>query len=313
MMKLGVFASMVWLVQGADAQDGASMYASKSPSRGQLQVELFQTPQRLLPLVSVSPDPPSSALTLALRAIVGTDAASMGDRFEAVHALGPNLSRDHIAVLTVFLKLPPRASEKNLPGLHGLNNDLLNVLRNQTTPPAGLTDTLLEIYRDAAQDSVIRDYAIQHLFLWYEQGAHDTLDAKEKIRAVLHEATRQNTSTAGTALLGLHRLSAGDAAFSQQEIDRLALSLALSADTELATRITAIQVCAERGISEVLPTMELLARTSRCVPLRLSAIAALGRLGGPEHAGRLRQVAGGQNEAVRPALQSALRRLEQKQ
>jgi len=56
--------------------------------------------------------------------------------------------------------------------------------------------------------------------------------------------------------------------------------MAQSQDTDTATRLTAIQVCAERGLKEVVPVAETLARTPDCLPLRLSAIAAVDRSSG---------------------------------
>jgi hypothetical protein len=133
---------------------------------------------------------------------------------------------------------------------------------------------MIGIYRNPAQDPVIRDYAIQHLATWYEQGAPDSPDSKEKIRAVFHNAVKEPNGIAGTALLAMHHLSANDAAFDGTEINELALNLARSAN--LATRITAIQVCSERGLKEVLPGIESIPQKPGSLPLRLSAVAVLG-------------------------------------
>lgn len=159
----------------------------------------------------------------------------------------------------------------------------------------------------------MRDYAIQHLVSWYEQGATDQPEAKEKIRAILHQATRETNSIAGTALVGMHRLSIDDSDFSRDEINNLALSLAVSAESNPATRLTAIQVCAERGIKAVLPAIESIPQTPGSLPMRLSAIAALGRLGGQQNTAPLRQLEAGQEETLRPALRAALRHLKEKE
>lgn len=110
----------------------------------------------------------------------------------------------------------------------------------------------------------------------------------------------------------MHRLSAIDVAFDKNEINRTALRLAASDSTCVAARITAIQVCAERGLTGILPTVQALAETPGQTALRISAIAALGRLGGEEQAALLRQPEIAENEALRPAVQAALQRLQQK-
>jgi len=129
----------------------------------------------------------------------------------------------------------------------------------------------------------MRDYAIQHLVLWCAQGAPDGSEAKTSIGAVLKEAAGQSDAIAGTALLGLHRLSSDGVRFDPAEINLCALRLALSAGTDKLARLTAIQVCAERGLKAVVPTIEPLVNTPDCVPLGLSAAAAVRRLGGSQH------------------------------
>jgi hypothetical protein len=212
--------------------------------------------------------------------IVGTDAAEMGDRIEAVHQLGNNLTSFQVAALAVFVNSPVTDGAKDAWGLYAVKNDILNVLRAQTTPPADLTRLLIGMYRNRAQDAVMRDYAIQHLSVWHERDDVVSPAERKSIRTVLNEAVRENNSIAGTALLGLHRLAVDLTPSDANELDRIALHLAQSAETETATRLTAIQVCAERGLKEVLPTAEGLAQKTDCIPLQLSAKAAFKRLGG---------------------------------
>ena len=276
-------------------------------------VELFRTARK--PAVSTAlacPPLPASAPS-ALDSIISGAGANIEERIRAAHSLGDDLDSEEIGALYSFLKSPAGAEEKGANGLHALKNDILNVLRQQSVPAPGLADMLIGIYRDLAQDGVMRDYAIQHLTTWYDQDAADAPGTREKIRAVLHEATEEKTTIAGTALLGLHRLSAADPAFDQEKISRLALRLACSDDTLAATRITAVQICAERGLREALPTIEALAQTAGCVPLKLSAIAALGRLGGPDQTRHLRQMEDPKDETVLIAVRIALRQLEQKE
>ena len=114
-------------------------------------------------------------------------------------------------------------------------------------------------------------------------------------------------------MLGLHQFSSVNAGWDQERISRRALVLVRSADTPAATRITAVQICAERGVKEALPTIETLAREPGNLPLQLSAIAALGQLGGAEQAAWLRALKTAGNGDLQPAIRAALKRLAQKQ
>jgi hypothetical protein len=73
-----------------------------------------------------------------------------------------------------------------------------------------------------------------------------------------------------------------------------------------------MQVCAERGAVAALPAIQALAQREGATALQISAIAALGRLGGPEQAALLRRLQAQGNQALEPAIDAALRRLEGK-
>ena len=61
------------------------------------------------------------------------------------------------------------------------------------------------------------------------------------------------------------------------------------------------------------PTIEVLAQSAMFTSSKLSAIAALGCLGGPEQASNLRQMEGVKDETVLTAVRLALRQLAQKE
>ena len=286
-------AGFLWTA-GAEAQTTAALRDAKPAS---------------LEAAFVSP----VKIPATVRAIVSPSEIDIAQRLRSVHSLPDNLSRGEVDAFYTFIKSAPAPGEKDLPGLYGVKNDLLNVLRQQSTPPANFTGTLLDIYNDPSQDVVMRDYAIQHLVPWYEEGALDMPDARDKIRDVLRRAANETNSIAGTALLGMHRLSATDSNFSSDEINALASTHALSAHVHPATRLTAIQICAERGIKTVLPKIESLPDTSRCLPVRLAAIAAIGQLGGKDNIEALRQLEAGQEPSLMPALGPALRNLKEKE
>jgi hypothetical protein len=248
------------------------------------------------------------------------------------------LNRDQICELYAFLKSLPGPEEKNLAGLNVLKNDIINLLQEQRQSPASLTDTLIEIYRDSARDAVARDYALQHLVTWYEQGAADGPDSKSKILAVLRQGVQGQTSIAGTALLGLHRVTAREShalaspandllrrakthsdrmvdriltadATDNEELSHLALAMLVSADSPSPSRIAAILVCAEREVAEALPAIQVMAQADGSTAVRISAIGALGWLGRGEQVALLHRLEAEQNPALGPAIEGALRRL----
>ena len=255
------------------------------------------------------PVPPSAARTLFLLDLILDARADIRDRLEAVQEMGDNLGPSEIDALYCFLKSHPGSREKNVAGLRTLKNNLINALKNQIRPPAGLTATLIDLFHDRAQDFVIRDYAVQHLTTWYSRGAADSQDAKERIQTTLKEAVRENTSIAGTALLGMHRLSSADRSFKGTEIDGSALGMARASDTPLAARITALQICAERGLAQALPEIERFAAARGQTALQISAIAALGKLGNVSDALLLKRLESEGDAALRPAIAAALRQL----
>ena len=251
-------------------------------------------------------------------------------RLRAINHLSHNLSQSEISAIFTFLQSHPGPDENNRAGLLVVKNNLLTVLKTQETECPGLTELMIAIYHDQGQDPVMRDYAIQHLTTWCEQEA---MVGRGSCRAaqvypILLEAAHTSDTTAGTALLGLHRLeriltaknakitesieispvrhsllSAGASAaedgeggnlqsplptlhsqlpvrrsFSEggcTQITSLALHLATAPETQPIVRITAIQVCAERGIREALPAIQEFANDPKNIVLQTSAKAAL--------------------------------------
>jgi hypothetical protein len=235
---------------------------------------------------------------------------SLQHRVDAVHQLGANLGTKEIADLSAFLEARPER-EKNMAGLRYLKNEILTALRSQSTAPAGLTEVMVRISRDTSQDLVTRDYALQHMALWGEERARDGVGSGDRIRMTLKETAQRPSSLAGTALLGLHRLTDKTQGMDGEEVNSLALEMANSRVMPTAARSTAIAICGERGIVEVLPTLEAEAQGSGPVGLRISAIGALGRLGGPKQVMLLQRLESlGQEPTIQCAVAAALRRLE---
>jgi len=243
-----------------------------------------------------------------LATIVNAD-SPVHTRLEAGHSLGTDLKAGELRAFCRFIKALPDTREQNPAALQLVKNDLLNALMQQTVPPMELTGTMIEAYQNPGQDPVTRDYVLQHLVTWYEQGAAGSSNAKQTIREVLGKAVQEDNSSAGTALLGMHRLAAGDPAFKHEQIKKYSLAMA-NGNHPMTIRITAIQVCAEEGAMEALPLIRSLALADTPMALRISAIGALGQLGGEQDIAALQQMERGSDLSLRPAIESALWRLQ---
>jgi len=233
--------------------------------------------------------------------------ATIRSRIEALRSLGTRLTAEERQSLNEFLLSTARVEGIASPQLHWLKNEIMTVLRNQETGSLEVIDALISNYRDRKQDPVIRDYSLQHLSLSYENASE-----KEEIRQVLWEAVAESSSLAGTALLALHRLAETHEEFDGKAIAQRSLTFTADERCHVATRLTALQVCARMGEREALPVVAQLAESAESVPLKISAIAAVGDLGSAESIPLLEKLAGGNDTRLHPAAQSALKRLKQR-
>jgi hypothetical protein len=200
-----------------------------------------------------------------------------------------------------FLTVRPDPKDRNISGLRYLKNEVMTALRGQSVMPSGFVKTLITVYEDRQQDEVIRDYAIQHLGAGYE--ILDLSDEDRKhTREVLKVALREQNDTAGTALIALHLISKNDASFDAKSINSNAVYLATTTGMSASVRTTAVQICAERGLKEVVPALEKYTKSGPEI-LQVAAIAALGELGGRKDITLLTQIAG-----VHPAVSTAIRK-----
>lgn len=212
---------------------------------------------------------------------------------------------------------------------HGLVDVVMNTLRRQHKAPAGLTDTLVGIYQDSG-DTVLQDYAIQHLRSWYvDRGhidKHETRPEKQELilQTLLDAVGRKDKTFSGAALLALDDISsapqlADDEVVQTQlasisgKLDQVVLDAALSEETDKHCRIDALQLCARRGLVESLPVARQLAADKNTDPsIRISAIALIGVLGNLEKDGPLLKSVKKQSRRYEWAAGPALEKLSNK-
>ena len=245
--------------------------------------------------------------------------ASYQERLHAISLLsGRPLTDADWALLQPFLLKPDGLDRDQLGQV--IKNGLMDALCAMNPPPAGLGDVLAKMYQNPQQDEVIRDYAVQHLTPYYEQmttqpGNTKTGQAIQNAKNVLWDAVNETSdSIGGTALLALKRLSQEYTGFDDQgKIAAQALQMANDNNAGELTHITAYQVCAQLGTADALPVVLQAAQDGQTISVRMSAIGALGLLGGQEQIPFLNSVLQGNEARLKLAAQHALDKINARQ
>jgi len=159
---------------------------------------------------------------------------------------------------------------------------------------------------------------VRHMAAFYEAAAGQNIGAAalQSVQAGLWEAANETTSgsTGGTALLALKRLSQEYSTdFDQGKIAAMALQMAGNPIAGELNHITAFQVCAQLGTADALPVVLKAAQKGETISVQLSAIGALGQLGGKEQIPFLNSVLNGTQDRLKPAAQHALEQIALRQ
>jgi hypothetical protein len=254
------------------------------------------------------------ALSSAIWLIVDEQADYVA-RLTAARTAITNLTTEDRQALYTFLQQRSPLDEDQRG--HVLKNLLMDGLCALNPPPTGLGDVLAGVYQDKSQSVVLRDYAMQHMVAFYEQMEKTPDNGRNnlsQIRDTLWEALNEtDSSIAGTALLGLEQLSEQRAEFDQNRIAEKALQLAGDNNAGELTHITAFQVCARLHVPDALPLLEQAASQGESVPLRISAIGALGTMGNAQAVPLLNSLLNGPEERLKLPAQNALTQIELKQ
>ena len=183
----------------------------------------------------------------------------------------------HLDQILDYLRQPVDAASLPPRQEHALRNDLFNTLRAQETPVPDLTEHLLNIRHDPAQDEVMRDYALQHMASY-----HDIASIFEKSlieEELVITITNLSSPLAGTAMHGLNRINP----VSEEIPDLLekAVYQALSeSSTHQLSRTTALQISGQRKYPFARDIAINHIRSPDISPnLKIVAIYALGEVG----------------------------------
>ncbi len=278
------------------------------------QTSRAQVPPPAIPRANARPDSVTAApdtVPESVRPIVAAATPTpFAERVKAVRALPADLTAQEIHAFYTYLLAPASSGAENRENENWLRNEMMDKLAEAPTLPAGLAGVLVAIYQDPAQDIVMRDYAVQHMMPVYAQASAEEKAALQQ--ALWSAVAETDSSIAGTALLALRDLAQDHREIESNKLGEAALKLAGDDRCGELSRITALQVCGRMGINQAAPIMLQLAQGDGSVPLQIAAIAALGDVGKEEARNYLRQLAGQPEPRLRPALETALKKLNRR-
>ena len=165
-----LLAGVVWLVLHRPPPVPAAASAPSATPTPVVRVPAQAHP--LAPVVVTGEARAPSVHPTDLPAALFDPAVKFALRLQWVHALGKDLPPDEVGTLLDYVRQASGNDGLSSEEREALKNDVILALRDQHTPPAGLTPTLVSLYQDPAQDPVMRDYAIQHLSIWFSQCTH---------------------------------------------------------------------------------------------------------------------------------------------
>ena len=166
-------------------------------------------------------------------------------------------------------------------------NQLMDELLDRPVIPADYGATMVALYRDASNDTIVRDFAVQHIGLYTQalnrSGAYDpdSEDARLCRDALLAATAETKTIIAAAAFRALSDVSAFDPHIDDKRLDAMLVSCVGDSSASPAARVMAAQLCGERGVSSALPALKGIRNDAAApAPLRRAAKWSLSRLTG---------------------------------
>ncbi|MDD2459805.1 MAG: hypothetical protein WC328_00460 [Kiritimatiellia bacterium] len=296
--------------RGTDKEEGRSAVPSFQSPTGTVVRAL--PPSALGAHVATERKPPTVPSLKAVLTI--TDAAndSLNARLAALATLGKVLPDSEVEALLDFLDR--RDGEDVLPPekLNALKNDVVNLLRAQSKFPPVLSTRLAAMWGDAGHDNVWRDYCIQHAGAAWGRVSDPAV--RVEIRTLLWAAASEPAEPgSGTALISLRNLVSSGAEDQMKVAERAGASASPSVSAPDGVRVTALQIAAELEYAETASLARpILMDRSQPIHLRMSAAAALGRVGDVSDLASLDTLANSSEPRLRASASAAAARIRQK-
>ena len=250
---------------------------------------------------------PAVEIPDSVRPITGIDNdKSYGSRIYDVSRLSRNLSDRELTALLYFMH--KKAGDDVLPPLefNAVKNDVATAIMNQERNCGEFAPHLIAMYYDKSFDDVWRDYCVQFLGQCY--GKIEIPQQREIVRNLFSDALKDRGGIPGAALIAMSGL-ADNPEFGRGKIAEEAYALFIAGKTDDMIKATAMQVCAKLKKREILPLARELIRTSKNVPLKMSAVAAVGAMGDNSDLDTLRSLAKNSDVRMRTASKAALKKM----
>lgn len=309
---MGVLLTVAMVRWRWSRDGGGSKVALLRPSEvtGQREEKVRLRPKEV-PATATRLEAPKPEVSRLVKIVIGQEEATARRyvaRSEAVWKLGKDLPEEAVDALLGYL----RSTEDVLreERVDALKNDIMNVLRAQKRVSPQLAETLIAMFDLQAYGVAMLDYCVQHLGALQEA----TQDTQERAR--IYDCLRRaslvpGASYAGTALIALtHTPNENDE--QRHFVNERVAALLYAEDTHEAARVTATQIAAERGYTEMLPVIRRIATdASASVTLRVVAIGALGTFQQAEDVALLERLRDDTpNPRLRPAIERAIERCQ---
>jgi HEAT repeats len=227
-------------------------------------------------------------------------------RAMAIKRLGKKLTRREVDSIYQFLNYGTAENILKPLETNSLKNDLVIVLMKQNRPPYNLGFKLVEMFNNKKNSSIWRDYCVQFMGRWYKKASVE--EQKQMRKAINSALDEHKNGIAGAALIAL-RTNIGQTDIKPREVRLAAYKVLTAKDSPDYLKQTALQICAMGNESKVLPIAREILKTSKHVPLKMSAIAAIGALGDGDDYDDLKKLSQSTDIRLRISARSALKRL----
>lgn len=234
------------------------------------------------------------------------DQKSYGVRTKSVHQIKNISGEEADMIFAYFDKKIEDEPELRPIEIAAIKNDLVRAFMQEKAYIPELFQKLCRMYRDNSNDIIWRDYCIQFIGQLYSD--IDSKSLKEEGRLTLEAAFASKSNIAGTALIAMSRLT-DEEGFNKERLSDAALRLSKDSESSDIVKTTALQVGANLGNKDIIPIAKEVLDKSKDVPLKVSAIAALGLLKDQSSMSLIEKYASSNDVRLRAAAQAAIKRL----
>lgn len=227
-------------------------------------------------------------------------------RVKAIHKLDKRLSKQEIDTVYQFLNKPLADDVLTSLEFNSLKNELVIVLMRQDGKPGDLSAKLVEMYQNKKFDIAWRDYCVQFMGQWYKDAPPN--DQKLLARTITDALKETDNGIAGAALIAINS-NAGQPEIDLKKLDEAAFAIVTDKKTPDYVKLTALQICAIRKDQRALSVAHEILNNSKDVPLKISAIAAIGMLGNDDDIDTVKNLSKSTDVRIRIAADNTIKKL----